>query len=112
MTAKPVVPREQANQDVDDAVSYYLGEDAPDAALGFIDALEAAYRHIAKYPAPGHRAMRTHSTCRVCASGRSNTIRIWFFTWNGQTISTSGAYCMRNETFQHGCRNPTNRPIT
>ncbi len=50
---KPVVPREQANQDVNAAVSYYLDADASDAALGFIDALEAAYRHIARYPASG-----------------------------------------------------------
>ena len=40
MTAKPVVPRELANRDIDDAISYYLGEGAEQAAFGFIDALE------------------------------------------------------------------------
>jgi toxin ParE1/3/4 len=53
MKAKPVIPRALANQDVDDAISYYLGEQAEQAALGFIDALEAAYAHIARHPASG-----------------------------------------------------------
>lgn len=53
MTAKPIIPRELANRDVDEAVAYYLGEGAADAALDFIDALEEAYRHIGLYPATG-----------------------------------------------------------
>ena len=54
MRAKPVVPREQANQDVEDALAYYMAEDAPKAAaLGFIDALEQAYAHIGRHPAAG-----------------------------------------------------------
>ncbi len=53
MTAKPVVPREQANQDADEAVSHYLDVGAPRTALGFIDALETAYIHIGRYPATG-----------------------------------------------------------
>jgi toxin ParE1/3/4 len=50
---KPVVPREQAKQDVEDALAYYLAEDALAAALGFIDALEQAYAHIGRHPAIG-----------------------------------------------------------
>ncbi len=53
MKAKPVIPRQQANQDVEDAVSYYLGEHAETAALGFIDELERAYAHIARNPNAG-----------------------------------------------------------
>lgn len=53
MRAKPVVPREQARQDVDDAVAYYLAEHAAAAALGFIDALEEAYAHIGRHPGTG-----------------------------------------------------------
>ena len=53
MRAKPVVPREQAKQDVEDAVACYLGEDAESAALGFIDALEKAYAHIGRHPSTG-----------------------------------------------------------
>ena len=53
MKAKPVIPRQQANQDVEDAVSYYLGEHAETAALGFIDELERAYSHIARNPNAG-----------------------------------------------------------
>ncbi len=53
MTAKPVVPRTLANRDTDDAIAYYLGEDAGQAALGFIDALEQAYTYIGHHPASG-----------------------------------------------------------
>jgi toxin ParE1/3/4 len=51
--AKPVVPRALANQDVDEALAYYLGEKAEAAALGFIDALAQAYAHIGRHPATG-----------------------------------------------------------
>lgn len=53
MKAKPVIPREQANRDVDDAIAYYLNENAEAAALGLIDALEQAYAHISRHPATG-----------------------------------------------------------
>ena len=53
MKAKAVVPRKQAHRDVEDAVAHYLTEDAASAALGFIDALEKAYSHIARHPATG-----------------------------------------------------------
>ena len=54
MTAKPVVPRQQANQDVDAIIAHYLAEDpSGGAALGFVDALERAYLHIARHPASG-----------------------------------------------------------
>jgi toxin ParE1/3/4 len=50
---RPVVPREQARQDVEDAVAHYLDEDAEAAALGFIDALNMAYSHIGRHSASG-----------------------------------------------------------
>ena len=53
MTAKPVLPREQANRDVDDAIAYYLSEGAESAAFGLIDALDLAYTHISGHPATG-----------------------------------------------------------
>ncbi|WP_296810335.1 type II toxin-antitoxin system RelE/ParE family toxin [Thiocapsa sp.] len=53
MKAKPVVPRQQAHQDVEDVVAHYLAEDAEAAALGFINALEKAYGHIGRHPATG-----------------------------------------------------------
>jgi toxin ParE1/3/4 len=53
VTAKPVVPRELANRDIDDAIAYYLSESAEQAAFGFIDALEQAYAHIGRHPATG-----------------------------------------------------------
>ncbi|MBS0292657.1 MAG: type II toxin-antitoxin system RelE/ParE family toxin [Proteobacteria bacterium] len=53
MKIKTVIPREQAHQDVDEAVAYYLTEAHEAVALGFIDALERAYGHIARHPATG-----------------------------------------------------------
>jgi len=53
MKAKAVVPRAQARRDVEDAVAYYLAEDAETAASGFIDALQKAYMHIGRHPAAG-----------------------------------------------------------
>jgi len=51
--SKTVVPREQANRDIEDAIAYYLGESAESAALRFIDELEAAYVHISRHPGAG-----------------------------------------------------------
>ena len=53
MRAKAVIPREQANRDVDEAVAYYLNEASEAVTLGFIDALEKAYGHIGRHPATG-----------------------------------------------------------
>lgn len=53
MKPKPIVPRERANRDVDDAVAYYLNEASEAVALGFIDALEQAYSRISRHPTAG-----------------------------------------------------------
>lgn len=53
MSSKPVIPRERAERDVDEAIGYYLSENAPEAALGFVDALEQAYSHIGRHPDNG-----------------------------------------------------------
>jgi toxin ParE1/3/4 len=53
VTAKPIVPRELANRDVDEAIAFYLSESSDQVALGFVDALERAYRHISRHPASG-----------------------------------------------------------
>jgi len=53
VNSKPIVPRQFANQDVEEAIAYYLEQNATDAALGFIDELERAYTHISRHPATG-----------------------------------------------------------
>jgi len=53
MRVRPVIPRALARQDVEEAISYYLNEDAEQATLGFIDALEQAYTHIGRHFAVG-----------------------------------------------------------
>ena len=90
MKVKPVVPREQARRDVEDAVAYYLGEGAQAAALGFVDALETAYTHIGRHPATGSAryaheldlpGLRTWSLTRypflVFYVERSDHIDVW-----------------------------------
>ena len=50
---KPVIPRAIAQEDVDEAIEHYLNENAPEAALGFIDALARAYTQISRSPSAG-----------------------------------------------------------
>lgn len=53
MSGKPVIPRERADRDVEEAVDRYRAEAGEAAALGFLDALERTYRHIGRGPATG-----------------------------------------------------------
>lgn len=53
MKAQPIIPRVEANRDVDQAIAHYLSENAEQAAWGFVGALEQAYTHIAIHPATG-----------------------------------------------------------
>jgi toxin ParE1/3/4 len=53
LKVKPVIARELAKRDVDEAIAYYLGDDAEQAARGFVDALEQAFAHISQHPASG-----------------------------------------------------------
>lgn len=53
MTAKPVVPRDAARRDVDAAVDHYRKDAGEKTALGFVAALERAFRHIARHSATG-----------------------------------------------------------
>lgn len=49
---KPLVRHARADQDVDEAVEYYL-QHAPEFALKFVDALEQTYHQIQQRPAIG-----------------------------------------------------------
>lgn len=53
MTAKPVIPRARARDDVEAALDHYLNEAGADTAIAFIDALEEAYGRIGIFPAAG-----------------------------------------------------------
>lgn len=53
MKAKVIIPREQANRDVEEAVTYYLSASGEAVALGFVHALEKAYGHISRHAATG-----------------------------------------------------------
>ena len=53
MSGKPVVLRERARRDIDEAVEHYPAEAGEAVALDFIDALEDARRQIGEQPASG-----------------------------------------------------------
>lgn len=53
MSAKPVIPRALARQDVEIALDHYAEMAGPDVALNFIGALESAYRMIGAKPGTG-----------------------------------------------------------
>jgi toxin ParE1/3/4 len=53
VTPKPVVPRERARLDVEEAVDHYAEAAGQKTTAVFIDALEDAYRHIAAHPSAG-----------------------------------------------------------
>jgi len=50
---KPVIPREQAQRDVEAAIDYYADEAGAAVALDFIDALRSAYHAISRQPGSG-----------------------------------------------------------
>jgi len=53
MKLRPVVPRAQAQRDIEDAITYYLAEGSEQAAMGFVDAIEQAFAHIGRHPTTG-----------------------------------------------------------
>jgi toxin ParE1/3/4 len=53
MKSKPVVPRKQAERDIDAAFEDYLSDGGTEVALAFTDALERAMLHIFRHPASG-----------------------------------------------------------
>jgi len=50
---KPVVLRELAKRDIDETLGCYLSQGAKRAALGVIDALEAAFVRLGRHPGSG-----------------------------------------------------------
>ena len=53
MKNKPVVPRRQAEIDIDSAFEFYLTEAGTEMALAFVDSLEQAVLHISRHPTSG-----------------------------------------------------------
>jgi toxin ParE1/3/4 len=53
MSIKPLVLRERALKDIEDAIDFYARDAGEKIALAFIDALERAYNAIARQPAIG-----------------------------------------------------------
>ena len=53
MSVKPVVLRDRARRDIDEAAEYYLSDAGTAVAEAFIDAVEEAFRHVGQRPASG-----------------------------------------------------------
>jgi toxin ParE1/3/4 len=53
VTPSRIVARKRAEQDVDEALAFYLVEAGGKVALGFIDALARCYRQIGENPSAG-----------------------------------------------------------
>jgi toxin ParE1/3/4 len=53
VNGKPVIPRDVAFVDVEDAVDYYADAGGKSLALRFIAALNAAYTRVAQHPGAG-----------------------------------------------------------
>jgi len=51
--SKPVVPRRQADEDVDSASEFYFQEAGADVALAFVHSIEHAYVQISRLPGAG-----------------------------------------------------------
>lgn len=53
MKIKPVIPRELARRDVDEALEHSTNEGSEEVAVRFIDSLRRAYAHIGRHPSSG-----------------------------------------------------------
>lgn len=61
MTLRRVVTTRRADQDIDDAITYYVDAGARDAALGFVDALEKAKDLLEEHPSIGSARFATET---------------------------------------------------
>ncbi|MGQ0542525.1 MAG: type II toxin-antitoxin system RelE/ParE family toxin [Blastocatellia bacterium] len=53
MKLKPVVTRQDADEDIDHAFEYYLSEAGSELAIAFIDEFERAASHLSRFPLSG-----------------------------------------------------------
>lgn len=53
MSRKPVILRRAASPDIDEALEFYVGRDASDAARRWVDELETAFEHLSRHPESG-----------------------------------------------------------
>lgn len=112
MRIRPVIPRALARQDVEEAISYYLNEDAEQAALGFIDALEQAYTHIGHHFAAGSpRYAHELDLPGLRSWPLMQNTRTSYFMSSAMIILMSGVCCTVCAIFLHGCVRVTKRRI-
>ena len=108
MSAKPIIPRTRAEQDIDEAITHYLMSSAR-AASGFVDALEAAYRHIARHPASGSSRYAHELDLPDLRSWPLSRYPFLVSTSNVHNTSTYGACFIPGAICRPGCRNQVKR---
>ncbi len=74
MTIRLLRSRRARRDVIDHAV--YIGEHNPDAAMRFLDAVEAAFQRIADYPSIGAARLFRLPELSECACGRCLTFPI------------------------------------
>jgi plasmid stabilization system protein ParE len=68
---KRIVPRVEAERDIDEVTDYYTDEAGDDVAHGFIEALQEAYRAISEHPGTAQcgQLFRAKATAAILPSG-------------------------------------------
>ena len=102
MTNKSIIPRGLVRSDVEAAVDYYVLEAGTEVALGFIDALEAAYDLIARHPES--ESLRYGYELGLPDLRRNDTPPISSFIVIKKIMLMCGVCFMGNGTFHSRCR--------
>ncbi len=106
VSRKPALPRELARRDVEAAVDYYGRVAGPDVALGFIEALQSAFRAIAEQPALGSPRYAQELALPELRSFAVKGFRISCLTSNAATTSISGECSTAGATCLRACEKP------
>lgn len=82
-------------------MDYYASEAGEQVAFSFIDAVENAFRAIARYPEAALRDTPTNLICPACAATHSHHTPIWS-SMLCEITSTYGACFMLSAIFRLG----------
>lgn len=101
MSARTIVLRRAARLDIDQAIDFYVENEAPGAAHRFVDELEVAFEHLARFPESG--SLRYAQELRLgFGTGLYSATRISFSTSRATTMWTSGVSFTPSETSPSG----------
>ena len=105
MSAKPIIPRTRAEQDIDEAITHYLDEQAPGRHQDSSTRWKPRIATLPAIPLPVPADTRTSWISRTCARGLCRATLSWFSTSNVHNTSTYGACFIPGAICRPGCRN-------